>query len=103
MLDWNTHTAESLVHKHSSAKEEIGTEKLKRYKLPGINQNLAEMTQGGSMLHSVIHRLTDSMLQSAIHKLIKSIWNKEDLQQQWKELITLPIYRKIMKLNVVIF
>jgi hypothetical protein len=29
-----------------------------------------------------------------IHKLICSIWNKEELPQQWKESIIVPIYKK---------
>ena len=27
-----------------------------------------------------------------IYKLINSVWNKEDLPQQWKELITVPVH-----------
>jgi hypothetical protein len=34
------------------------------------------------------------MLQSQIHRLIKSTWNKEDLPQQWKVRIIIPIYEK---------
>jgi hypothetical protein len=29
-----------------------------------------------------------------IHKLINSIWNKEELPEQWKESIIVPIYKK---------
>jgi len=29
-----------------------------------------------------------------IHKLIISIWNKEELPEEWKELIIVPIYKK---------
>jgi len=29
-----------------------------------------------------------------IHKLITSIWNKEELPQEWKESIIVPIYKK---------
>jgi len=31
---------------------------------------------------------------SEIHKLINSIWNKEELSEEWKELIIVPIYKK---------
>jgi hypothetical protein len=31
---------------------------------------------------------------SEIHRLICSIWNKEELPQQWKESIIVPIYKK---------
>ena len=27
------------------------------------------------------------------HKLINSIWNKEELPEEWKEVITVPIYK----------
>jgi hypothetical protein len=30
----------------------------------------------------------------AIHKLINSIWNKEQLPNQWKESIIVPIHKK---------
>jgi len=29
-----------------------------------------------------------------IHKLIISIWNKEELPEEWKDSITVPIYKK---------
>jgi hypothetical protein len=34
------------------------------------------------------------ILCSEIHRLIYSIWNKEELPQQWKESIIIPIYKK---------
>jgi hypothetical protein len=33
-------------------------------------------------------------MHSAIHKCINSVWNEEELPQQWKESITVPIYKK---------
>jgi hypothetical protein len=33
-------------------------------------------------------------LLSAIHKLINSVWNKEQLPDQWKESINVPIHKK---------
>ena len=33
-------------------------------------------------------------IRSDLHKLINSIWNKEELPEQWKESITVPIYKK---------
>jgi hypothetical protein len=33
-------------------------------------------------------------LYSEIHRLIYCIWNKEELPQQWKESIIVPIYKK---------
>jgi hypothetical protein len=34
------------------------------------------------------------MILSAIHKLINSVWNKEELPDQWKESIIVPIHKK---------
>jgi hypothetical protein len=34
------------------------------------------------------------MLLSAIHKLVNSIWKKEELPDQWKESIIVPIHKK---------
>jgi hypothetical protein len=33
-------------------------------------------------------------LQSEIHKHINSIWSKEELPDQWKESIIVPVYKK---------
>jgi len=38
-------------------------------------------------------------LLSKIHKMFNSIWNREGLPQQWKESITVPIYRKGDKID----
>jgi hypothetical protein len=51
-----------------------------RYKLPGNYQIPAELTQpGGETLRSEIHKL---------------FWSKEELPEQWKESVIVPIYRK---------
>jgi hypothetical protein len=34
------------------------------------------------------------ILDSKIHKLINSIWNKEELPDQWKESIIVPVNKK---------
>jgi hypothetical protein len=34
------------------------------------------------------------MLLSAIHKHINSVWNKEQLSDQWKKSIVVPIHKK---------
>jgi hypothetical protein len=68
------HTAEPLVPDHSPFDVEIAIEKLKSFKSPGSDQIPAELTQtGGEILHS------------KIHNIINSIWNKEELPDQWKE------------------
>jgi hypothetical protein len=33
-------------------------------------------------------------IRSAIHKLINAIWNKEDLPEEWKESVIVPILKK---------
>jgi hypothetical protein len=67
----------------SLVKLEIVIRKLKRYKYPGTDQMLVELIKaGGETLHS------------KVHKLICSVWNKEELSQQWKESIIVPIYKE---------
>jgi hypothetical protein len=61
----------------------MAIEKLKRYKSPGIDQIPAELIKAGG-----------SKICSEIHKLIISIWNKEELSDQWKESLTVPVYKK---------
>jgi hypothetical protein len=51
--------------------------------LPGIVQIPAEVIQAGS-----------ETLRSDIHKHINSISNKEELPDQWKESVIVPIYKK---------
>jgi hypothetical protein len=77
------YTAESLVLVPSPFEVQIAVVKLKRYKLPGCDQIPAELTQAG-----------DETLRSDIHKLINSIWNREELPDQWKESIIVPIHKK---------
>jgi hypothetical protein len=36
----------------------------------------------------------DEPLYSEIHKLKNSVWNKEELPQQWKDSIIIPVYQK---------
>jgi mannosyltransferase OCH1-like enzyme len=58
----------------------MAIEKLKRHKSPGINQIPAELIKAeGRTIHSKIHKLTHS------------IWSKEELPEEWKESIILPI------------
>jgi hypothetical protein len=62
---------------------ELAIEKLKSRKLPGIDQIPAELIKVGSRTISC-----------EIHKLIISMWNKEELPEEWKESIIVPIYKK---------
>jgi len=57
--------------------------KLKNYKSPGIDQIPAELIKAGGRT-----------ICSAIHKVIISIWNKEELPEEWKESIIVPICKK---------
>jgi hypothetical protein len=34
------------------------------------------------------------ILHSKIHKLINAVWNKEELPDQWKESIIIPVHKK---------
>ena len=57
-------------------------EKLKNHKSPGIDQIPAEFIKAGGRT-----------ICCEIHKLIISIWNKEELPDEWKESNIVPIYR----------
>jgi dihydroorotase len=80
------HTAEPLIPELSLVKVETAIGKLKRYKSPGTDKILAKLIkEGGETLYLEIHRL------------ICFIWNKDELPQQWKESIIVPIYKKANK------
>jgi hypothetical protein len=50
---------------------------------PPLNQIPAELIQAGG-----------EILLSAIHKLINSVWNKEELSDQWKQSVIVPVHKK---------
>jgi hypothetical protein len=77
------HTAEPLVPEPSAFEVEMDIEKLKSHKSPGIVQIPAELIKAGGRL-----------IRSEIHKLITSVWNKEELPEEWKESVIVPIYKK---------
>jgi hypothetical protein len=77
------HTAKPLVPEPRLVEVEIAIGKLKSYKSRGTDQIPAELIKTGGKI-----------LCSEIHKLICSIWNKEELPQQWKETIIVPIHKK---------
>jgi hypothetical protein len=56
--------------------------------LPDIEQIVSQQIQAG-----------DETLYSENHKLIKSIRNKTEFLQQWKEFIIVPIYTKADKID----
>jgi hypothetical protein len=58
-------------------------EKLKRNKPRGIDQIPAELFNEGSIT-----------IRSEINKHVNSIWNNNELPEEWKESIIAPIYKK---------
>jgi hypothetical protein len=75
------HTTEPLVPGPSHHEVEISIAKLKRYKSLG-SHILAELYQARC-----------EILVSVTHKLITSIWNQEELPDQWKESIIVSIHK----------
>ena len=67
----------------SATEVELAIEKLKSHRSPGIDQIPAELIKAGG-----------KTICCEIHKLIISIWNKEELPKDWKELVLFPIYKK---------
>jgi hypothetical protein len=84
-------TAEPLVPEPSLVEVEIAIEKLKRYKSPAPGQIPSELIKAGG-----------EILCSEKHRLILSIWRKEELPQQWKEFIILPIHKEGDKTLIII-
>jgi hypothetical protein len=77
------HKAEPLVPEPSAFEFEMAIEKLKRHKSVGIDQIPAELIKAGGRI-----------IRAEIHKLIISVWNKEELPEEWKESVIVPIYKK---------
>ena len=61
----------------------MAIEKLKIHKSQGIDQIPAELTKAGG-----------KTIRCEIHKFNISIWNKEELPEEWKESIIIPIHKK---------
>ena len=78
-----THTAEPLVPEPSAFEVHLAIEKLKSHKSPGIDQIPAELVKEEGRA-----------IRYQIHKRIVSIWNKEELPEEWKESIIVPIHKK---------
>jgi hypothetical protein len=67
---------------------EIAIVKLKSYKSPDTDQILAEMIEaGGETLYSEVHRLTCS------------VWNKEELPQQGRNLLLYQFIKRVIRLT----
>jgi hypothetical protein len=77
----DVHLAEPIVPGPSHLKVEI--QKVKKCKSLGSDEIPAELIQAGG-----------EILLSVIHKLINSVWNKEELVDQWNEYIIVPVHKK---------
>jgi len=82
------HPAEPPVPEPSAFEVEMAIEKLKGHKSLGIDQIRTEVIKSGG-----------KTLRSEINKLINSICNKEELPEEWKESIIVPVYKKGDKMN----
>ena len=60
---------------------ELAIGKLKSHRSPGIDQIPAELIKVGGRT-----------IRGAILKLIIAIWNKEELPEEWKESVIVPIH-----------
>jgi len=71
---------------------EVAIEKLKIHKSPHTDWIIAKLNNaGGRKIHSEIHKLTDSL------------WNKEELPQQWKKSVIVPIFKRDGKTDYSIY
>ena len=61
----------------------MAIEKLKSHKSPSNDQIPAELIKAGG--RTICYK---------IHKLIISIWNKEELPEEWKKSVIVPTYTK---------
>ena len=73
------HIAEPLVPEPSAFEVELAVEKLKSHQSPGIDQIPAELIKAGC--RKICHE-------------IHSIWNKEELPDNLREYIIVPIHKK---------
>jgi hypothetical protein len=77
------HTAEPLLTEPNAFEFKMAIENLKRHKSSFIDQISGELIKVGVRT-----------FRSETHKLIISICNNEKLIEEWKESISVPIYRK---------
>ena len=77
------YTAEPDIPDPSLIEVELAIGKLKRHKATGVDHIPCELiqTSGGKLYEEIL-------------KLIVLIWNKEELPQEWKESIIVPIHKK---------
>ena len=85
MLSRQKHTQQNhqCLSQVSAFEVDFAIEKLKSQKSSGIDQIPAELIKEGGRT-----------IRYQIHKRIVSIWNKEELPEEWKESIIVPIHKK---------
>jgi len=76
------HTTERMVPEVSALEDEMAIENLKDT-TQGINQIPAELMETGCRI-----------IRYENHRIFNSIWNKEELPEEWKGSIIVPIYKK---------
>ena len=76
-------TAQPLAPGRSALEVEMAIGKLKSHKSPGTDQIPPEFIKAGG-----------TTICYETHKLFSSIWNKEELPQEWEQSIIVPIYKK---------
>jgi len=72
----------------SAFEVDLAIEKLKSHKTPGTKQIPADLIKASGRT-----------IRFEIHKLIIYIWNNEELPEEWKESIIVPIYKQGYKTN----
>ena len=87
----NVHGVNDVKQREIHTAELLAIEKLNNHKSPGTDQIPNELIKGGG-----------KTIRCEIHKLITSIWNKEELPEEWKESNIVPVYKKGDKQTVVI-
>jgi hypothetical protein len=75
--------AQLLVPDSSVFEVEMVVEKPEKHKLHGIETIPGKLITAGS-----------KTIRFEVHKINSSIWHKEELPEQWKESIIVPIYKK---------
>ena len=70
---------------------EMAIEKLKEHKSPSIDRIPAELITAVGRKFAIWS-----------HKLINLNWEKEELPEEWKESIIVPIYKRVIKQILVI-
>ena len=85
------HTLEPVLAESSAFEVEMATEKLKRHKSPCMDQIPAELTKARGRT-----------ICCDICKLINSVWSKEELPEERKGSIIVPIYMKGDKTDLII-